>query len=107
MSTEIQPRCLASLNDHAVFSRSEMLSALQAHGISINMPSFKKLLQKLLSTGEIARAGRNAYFIPAANLAEYQHSYSEIASKVASSIAEDFPALEYVIFELQQLQCKL
>lgn len=103
MSTEIQPNCLASLNGTAIFSRSELLSALQAHGIRINMPGFKKLLQKLLSTGEIARAGRNAYFIPAAGLAEYQHNYSEIASDIASSIAEDFPSLEYVIFELQQL----
>lgn len=103
MSTEIQPSYLASLSGNAIFSRSDLLSALQSHGININMPSFKKLLQKLLSTGEIARAGRNAYFIPSANLAEYQHNYSEIASGIANSIAEDFPALEYVIFELQQL----
>ena len=103
MSTEIQPSYLASLTGNAIFSRSDLLSALQSQGISINMPSFKKLLQKLLSTGEIARAGRNAYFIPVANFADYQYSYSETASSIASRIAEEFPALEYVIFELQQL----
>lgn len=103
MSTEIQPNYLASLAGSAIFSRSDLLTALQAHGVSINMPSFKKLLQKLLSTGEIAKAGRNAYFIPSTDLAEYKYSYSKTVSSIASRIAEDFPALEYAIFELQQL----
>ena len=101
-SNEHTLNCLGSLAREPWFSREDLLNAMKHCGLDIGTANFKVKLQKLLASGNVARAGRNAYYVPQAGIGKYRHDYSGLSNKIAASIVEQYPYLDFVIFELIQ-----
>jgi len=57
----------------------------------------------MLNVGAIVRVGRNAYCVPAKGMSQYEYRYSNISNDVAGVIKDNHPYLEFLIFELFQL----
>lgn len=94
---------LNDLKEKACFSRKDLRNAMCRSGEAVSDALFKYRLQELLKNGEIIRVGRNAYCIPAASIYPYEYDYSDEAKKIAGKMQEHFPYLEFMIFELVQL----
>ena len=85
------------------FSRDDLRTAMIHCGLNISTANFKVKLQKLLERGIVARTGRNAYYVPQEGIAEYRYDYSAQSTQIADRIGEQYPYLDFVIFEL--IQC--
>ena len=103
MNADIATGYLREVSGNPSFSRADLLEAMQAHGMHVNIAGFKAILQRLLDTGRIARAGRNAYFVLPDGLSDYVYEYAEGTESIAESIEQGFPEMEFSIFELRQL----
>ena len=64
--------------------------------------AFYKKIEELVRQGDLIRAGRNVYRIPAGKVLAYEHTYSDLAEEIANKVSEQYPYLEYAIFELVQ-----
>ena len=91
---------LAALSAKKAFSLKEFLLATQANGCLLGEEAIRKRLRSLIQTGEVMRVGRNAYCIAEKNVGHYRHEYSELAERVAAIVHEEYPVLEFSIFEL-------
>ena len=85
------------------FSRSELHDYMENIGITLSESNFKAKFQKLLEKGEIARAGRNAYYIPDIGTMHYSYKMSPKALKIAKILENKYPYVNFTIFELVQL----
>ena len=94
---------LAALSAKKAFSLKDFLLANQANGCLLGEEAIRKRLRSLIQTGEVMRVGRNAYCIAEKNVGHYRHEYSELAERVAAIVHEEYPVLEFSIFELIQL----
>jgi len=93
---------LASLNTAGIFSRAELYDEIEESRGDLSEANFKKILQKLLTSGELLRVGRNAYSV-AAGRKNYVYEYSSVSRKVAEYMEQNNPYLDFVIMELVQL----
>jgi len=57
----------------------------------------------MLNAGAIVRVGRNAYCVSVKGMSQYEYQYSNISNDVVKIIEENHPYLEFLIFELFQL----
>lgn len=57
----------------------------------------------MVNSGEIIRVGRNRYCLPNDKQQVYTYEYSELAEEVASYIEEQYPYLDFSIFEFVQM----
>lgn len=94
---------LEQLSSKSSFNRTELHKAMESYGKNISEASFKKKLQELLKQQEIVRVGRNAYRIARDHVAHYQFNYSDLVVELSHIIKDNFPYLDYSIFELRQL----
>ena len=85
------------------FSREDLRSAMKHCGMNISAANFKAKLQKMLESGVVARTGRNAYYVLQNGISEYHYNYSELSTQIVDCIVEQYPYLDFVIFEL--IQC--
>lgn len=85
------------------FNRSELHKAMESYGGQISDALFKKKLQELLKQQKIVRVGRNAYRVTRDHIAHYHFDYSDLVIELSHIIKDNFPYLDYSIFELRQL----
>lgn len=85
------------------FSRDELFMAYRNSGYTLSAASFNKDLEQLIANGKIARIGRNAYCILTTDLQLYRYDYSDYVIEIANNISENYPLLDFSIFELIQL----
>lgn len=94
---------LEQLSSKNSFNRTELHKAMESCGEQISEASFKKKLQELLRQQKIVRVGRNAYRVARDHIAHYQFDYSDLVVELSHIIKDNFPYLDYSIFELRQL----
>ena len=94
---------LNNMNTNQEFSREELFEAYRGCGYTLSVASFNKNLEQLIAGGKIARIGRNAYCIPSKSLKIYRYDYSDLANEIVSNITENYPLVDFSIFELVQL----
>lgn len=99
----LTPNEQEQLSAMSTFCVRDFFYACQSNGCSSGEAVMRKRLQQLLKAGEIVRVGRNAYCIPQNGVGYYWHTYSDEATRVAQIMADHFPAAEFTIFELVQL----
>lgn len=98
---------LKSLENYSSFTRKELSFAISEYGLNISDSMLKVVIKKLLESHEIARVGRNAYCVINNSIKEYCYHYSELSCEVAEIVSNNFPYLDFTIFELVQLNAFL
>lgn len=99
----INENSLLLLKNKQPFGRQELFRALEEEYRGLSLASYKLKMQRLLESGQIARAGRNMYCIPEHEVSMYSYDYSELVKQIQKIISEKHPFLEYRIFELIQM----
>lgn len=99
----INESSISLLKNMESFGRQEFLKVLEGQYKGLSLASYKLKMQRLLESGQIARAGRNMYCIPDNQVPVYYYEYSEFAMQIQKMIYEKYPFLEYRIFELVQV----
>ena len=94
---------LSLLKDKETFSRQELFQVLEVQHKGLSLASYKLKMQRMLESGQIARAGRNIYCIPDHQIPIYHYDYSSCACHIQEILCEKYPFLEYRIFELIQM----
>lgn len=94
----------AKMPDYAV-SRKDILKLVWESEPEFREGQLKRLLAYMIETSKIEHVGRNKYrrTIDTVNLARYENRYSEIALQIISIMKEDFPLVEYRVWELSWL----
>ena len=85
------------------FSREDFIAAFQKENKNRKKASGRYNFQKLLENGDIYRVGRNSYRIADVLKKNYKYLYSELSLDLAKKIEEQYPELDFRIFELVQL----
>ena len=91
------------VNNVTEFTRNELLNSFRQGGYRLSESSFYKKVEDMVNAGEIVRVGRNRYCLPDGKQQVYRHDYSELAKEVASHIEEQYPYLDFTIFEFIQM----
>lgn len=91
------------VNNVTEFTRNELFDSFRQGGYQLSEASFCKKIEDMVNYGEIVRVGRNRYCLPNDKQQVYGHDYSELAEEVASHIEEQYPYLDFTIFEFVQL----
>ena len=94
---------LKKFYDSIYFNREELFTEMKNHSQGITEAYFKAKLQSLLDDGEVARVGRNAYCVCKENDKTYSYDYSQEAYDISGLITDNYPYLDFRIFELIQL----
>ena len=94
---------LSALADMKSFNFEDFFMTNLDNGCPLGEEAMRKRLRGLVKSGEVVRVGRNAYCVSGKKMSSYQHEYSEEACTAARAIREAFPAVEFTIFELVQL----
>lgn len=85
------------------FTRNELLESFRKGGYQLSEASFYKNVENMVNAGELVRISRNHYCLPNGKQQVYSHDYSELAKEVASNIEEQYPYLDFTIFEFVQM----
>ena len=91
------------LNGKETFSKKDVLASFRSGGYSLSEASFEKKFASLVESGEIARVGRGIYSLPKTPSAPYKYEYSDFAKEVASYLISQYPAIDFSLEELLQL----
>lgn len=91
------------IKDKESFTRKELLQSFRDGGFELSDAAFYKKIESMIKEGKIVRVSRNTYSFPEENKGKYKHEYSELAIKVAGLVQENYPLLEFSIFEMIQL----
>ena len=91
------------LLDVTRFTRKELLESFRMAGYMLSEASFYKKVEELVKNGQIIRVGRNVYSLPDDKRLAYEYKYSELAEEVAQEIAQQYPYVNFSIFEVVQL----
>ena len=84
------------------FSRLDYIIAYKDQYGENNQFAIEYALRKSVADGEIIHIGRDQYSISNAR-SSYRYNYSEEAIRIASEILEEYPTVDFRIFELSQL----
>ena len=85
------------------FTRNELFVSFRQGGYQLSEASFYKKVEDMVNDGEIVRVGRNHYCLPNDKRQVYRHDYSELAEEVALQLEEQYPYLNFTIFEFVQM----
>ena len=85
------------------FSRAELLLSFRANGYKLSTAAFYKKVQEMLKNKEILRVRRNIYCLPSEDKVIYEHQYSDLSLELADILIENYPYMDFSIFELVQL----
>ena len=99
----LEKRYYDGLLDATRFTRKELLESFRMAGYMLSEASFYKKVEELVKNGQIIRVGRNAYSLPDEKRLAYEYKYSELAEEVAQEIAQQYPYVNFSIFEFVQL----
>ena len=89
-----------NLSNHNNFSREDFITAFQEKNKNKRKDSGRYIFQKLLENGDIYCVGRNSYHIAEDSKRNYSYLYSELSLDLAKKIEEQYPELDFRIFEL-------
>ena len=94
----------AKMPDHAI-SRQAIFELAREADPSFREGQMKRLLAYMIESKKIEHIGRNKYrrIIEPVNTARYENQYSENAQMIISIMREEFPLVEYRIWELSWL----
>lgn len=98
-----EKRYYEGLLDATCFTRKELLESFRMAGYMLSEASFYKKVEELVKDGQIIRIGRNVYSLPDDKRLSYEYKYSELAEEVAQEIAQQYPYVNFSIFEFVQL----
>ena len=99
----LEKRYYDGLLDVTRFTRKELLESFRMAGYMLSEASFYKKVEELVKSGQIIRVGRNVYSLPDDKRLTYEYKYSELAEAVAQEIAQQYPYVNFSIFEFVQL----
>ena len=99
----LEKRYYDGLLDATRFTRKELLESFRMAGYMLSEASFYKKVEELVKNGQIIRVGRNVYSLPDDKRLAYEYKYSELAEEVAREIAQQYPYVNFSIFEFVQL----
>lgn len=99
----LEKRYYDGLLDVTRFTRKELLESFRMAGYMLSEASFYKKVEELVKNGQIIRVGRNVYSLPDDKRLTYEYKYSELAEEVAREIAQQYPYVNFSIFEFVQL----
>lgn len=99
----LEKRYYEGLLDVTRFTRKELLESFRMAGYMLSEASFYKKVEELVKNGQIIRVGRNVYSLPDDKRLTYEYKYSELAEEVAQEIAQQYPYVNFSIFEFVQL----
>ena len=99
----LEKRYYDGLLDVTRFTRKELLESFRMAGYMLSEASFYKKVEELVKNGQIIRVGRNVYSLPDDKRSTYEYKYSELAEEVAEEIAQQYPYVNFSIFEFVQL----
>ena len=99
----LEKRYYDGLLDVTRFTRKELLDSFRMAGYMLSEASFYKKVEELVKNGQIIRVGRNVYSLPDNKRMAYEYKYSELAEEVAQEIAQQYPYVNFSIFEFVQL----
>lgn len=99
----LEKRYYDGLLDVTRFTRKELLESFRMAGYMLSEASFYKKVEELVKNGQIIRIGRNVYSLPDDKRLTYEYKYSELAEEVAQEIAQQYPYVNFSIFEFVQL----
>ena len=99
----LEKRYYDGLLDVTRFTRKELLESFRMAGYMLSEASFYKKVEELVKNGQIIRVGRNVYSLPDNKRLAYEYKYSELAEEVAQEIAQQYPYVNFTIFEFVQL----
>lgn len=99
----LEKRYYDGLLDVTRFTRKELLESFRMAGYMLSEASFYKKIEELVKNGQIIRVGRNVYSLPDNKRLAYEYKYSELAEEVAQEIAQQYPYVNFSIFEFVQL----
>ena len=99
----LEKRYYDGLLDVTRFTRKELLESFRMAGYMLSEASFYKKVEELVKNGQIIRVGRNVYSLPDDKRLTYEYKYSELAEEVAQEIAQQYPFVNFSIFEFVQL----
>ncbi len=85
-----------------LFDRSDLQVVMEECGYKTSKSITNHMLETLLTTGDIARVGRNKYCV-SGSLKTYNFPYSDLAVSLSDEIIKAHPYLDFRIFELVQL----
>ncbi len=91
------------VNNVTEFTRNELFDSFRQGGYQLSEASFYKKVEDMVNSGEIVRVGRNRYCLPNDKRQLYRHDYSKLAEEVASYVEEQYPYLDFTIFEFVQM----
>lgn len=94
---------LGDLAAESCFDKATLYNRVRKFDPSVSDSTIYRMMKKMIDTGEIARVGRNVYYVPSHSLASYSYEYSSQAQELANYIDEKYPALDFRIFETVQL----
>lgn len=98
-----EKRYYDGLSDVTRFTRKELLESFRMAGYTLSEASFYKKVEELVKNGQIIRVGRNVYSLPDDKRLMYEYRYSELADEVAQVIVQQYPCVNFSIFEFIQL----
>lgn len=99
----LEKRYYDGLMDVTRFTRKELLESFRMAGYMLSEASFYKKVEELVKNGQIIRVGRNVYSLPDDKRLVYEYKYSELAEEVAQEIVQQYPYVNFSIFEFVQL----
>lgn len=99
----LEKRYYDGLLDVTRFTRKELLESFRMAGYMLSEASFYKKVEELVENGQIIRVGRNVYSLPDDKRLTYEYKYSELAEEVAQEIVQQYPYVNFSIFEFVQL----
>lgn len=99
----LEKRYYDGLSDVTRFTRKELLESFRMAGYTLSEASFYKKVEELVKNGQIIRVGRNVYSLPDDKRLMYEYRYSELADEVAQVIVQQYPSVNFSIFEFIQL----
>ena len=93
---------LSRISTAEKFSRQDYILAYKDQFGESNIYTIEYALRKAVSKGEIIHVGRDQYAV-SDKRRNYQYKYSEAAVQIASVIREEYPNVDFRVFELTQL----
>ncbi len=90
------------IKNYNTFSRNDLRIVMEKCGLHATDSTANHIIDKLVSDGSITRIGRNEYTAKT-SVKEYSFEHSEYAYRIAERVKNNFPFLDFRIFELIQL----
>lgn len=91
------------LPDRDIFTRQDICEIAAKIETGFKETELRNILEKLLREGYIARVAQNKYMVNHSDKAIYENRYSEEAEKVVVYMKEQYPLLNYRIWEVNWL----